>query len=589
MRLLTLLLSLLLQTPICAQQSRGSGQVVSIKPSKPTGAFYASSWAVVIGIDQYEKWQPLQYAVKDAWAVREKLLTLDFPESNIFVLTDGQASKKNIEHLLGEELPARMGVEDRAFVYFAGHGQTETLASGGEEGYLVPVDGDRKNWYSTCISMRKISELSDRMRAKHVFYAIDACYSGLAFMRGERNFDPDEQNYLEKVSGYRARQLVTAGRADESVLEVGGHGVFTRYLLMGLSGEADKTRPFNVITGDELGIYLAGEVALATRNAQTPQYGRLQGEGQFLFLMDGFELAASDTALAAPKPIVFGHLQVNVTVPSSLVYVNGTYRGMASPESPLELQNAGAGEVEVRVVADGYQDLSKKLELKPEGWTQGIFDLPGISARDIPDRGSGMRLIDDMAAVADFNMDRFEVTNTQYAAFLNEKENKRVQGETWMKMEPDAGIETINGRYVVRPTHENHPVVRVTWFGANAYCEWAGKRLPTDKEWLRACQGQTGRAFAWGSKFDESAVNIDGPDIYPRTSPVGHFKAGLSEEGVADLSGNVWEWTNTRTFGGKRVVRGGSFLGNAGAARCTSRESLGPTEQGIDVGFRCVK
>jgi hypothetical protein len=93
MYFLPTLFFLFLALPADAQQNRGSGQIVLHEPSAIPGAFYANSWAVVIGMYQYEKWTPLQYAVNDAKAVRDKLITLGFPAANISMLTEKITSR----------------------------------------------------------------------------------------------------------------------------------------------------------------------------------------------------------------------------------------------------------------------------------------------------------------------------------------------------------------------------------------------------------------------------------------------------------------------------------------------------------------
>lgn len=248
---------------------------------------YDASWAVVIGIDQYENWPSLQYAVNGAKAAREKLLALGFPKENIFFLIDAQATKDRIEWVLGDELPRMAGQNDRVFLYFAGHGQTEGLPGHDQEGYIVPVDGDKSNLLSTCISMKTLRQFSDRIAAKHMFYAMDACYSGLALVPGEE-LDPKDRRYLQKVARLPARQLVTAGSAGEGVIERDGYGAFTKALLTALDGGADRFPPFGVLTGSELGIYLKTVVSVETNNAETPLFGRLSaGKGEFMFLLEG--------------------------------------------------------------------------------------------------------------------------------------------------------------------------------------------------------------------------------------------------------------------------------------------------------------
>jgi uncharacterized caspase-like protein len=275
-----------LSLPASAQQTRGL-KVITRTPDGEVLELYDNSWAVVVGIDDYQKWPPLHYAVNDARDVRDRLMKLGFPKENIMFLTDKMATKDQIELVLGDELRRKVGPNDRVFIYFAGHGQTEELPGGKQEGYIVPVDGDKSNLFSTCVSMASVRMFSERMSAKHVFYVIDACYSGLALMRGGE-LNPQDQQYLRKVARFPARQLVTAGSAGEQVIEQSGHGAFTRALLVALEGSADKVPPYGVLTGSEIGNYLQPVVSVETNNAQTPQFGRLAaGEGEFIFLLEG--------------------------------------------------------------------------------------------------------------------------------------------------------------------------------------------------------------------------------------------------------------------------------------------------------------
>lgn len=246
-------------------------------------AGYRKSWAVVIGINNYQKWPKLEYAVNDAESVAKLLYKLGFGKDDVIMLLDKEATQQNILRVLGDELYAKTQDEDRVFIFFAGHGQTQDLPTGSKVGYIIPIDGDLNNYYSTAISMRQLQDLSDRLRAKHIFYAMDSCFSGLLLrMRGE---SPGEYPFLEQTT-VRVRQVLTAGSEGEEVVEVGGHGLFTKVLLEALEGKADLNGD-GLIPASELYQFLTPRVLALSQNTQNPVFGRLdQGRGEFVFLLN---------------------------------------------------------------------------------------------------------------------------------------------------------------------------------------------------------------------------------------------------------------------------------------------------------------
>ena len=252
-------------------------------PAIGTGNFYSSSWAVVVGINDYQTWPPLNYAVNDARSVRSKLLDLGFESGKIFELYNREATKENILRVVADELPRETGPNDRVLLFFAGHGQTEELPGGIKRGFLIPVDGDLNNLYAKSIPMNVVADISQRIPAKHILFLMDACYSGLAFARSSP-MSSQTPGYLEKITSARARQIITAGGAGEQVVEREGHGLFTKRLLEAFDGGADLNSD-GVLTALELGNYLRSKVSAESANRQTPVFGTLEGEGEFVFLM----------------------------------------------------------------------------------------------------------------------------------------------------------------------------------------------------------------------------------------------------------------------------------------------------------------
>lgn len=245
-------------------------------------ALYGKSFAIVIGINEYEKWPGLEFAVADANAVKLTLQKTGFDD--ITVIMDQDATQRRILTELFHILPQKVGRNDRVLFYFAGHGQTADVSGGGKKGYIIPVDAEADSYASSAISMEQIRSLSSRIAAKHIFYVMDCCYSGLGLNRSAGVW-PGISDYLRKVSAMRVVQIITAGGQGEQVQEKEGHGLFTSYFLAAIEGEADLNKD-NVVTGTELGAYLRPTVSNASRQTQTPLFGRLEGEGEFLFFVD---------------------------------------------------------------------------------------------------------------------------------------------------------------------------------------------------------------------------------------------------------------------------------------------------------------
>jgi hypothetical protein len=228
----------------------------------------AKRWGVVIGINNYQQISPLNYAVNDAKAVGSKLTNLGFDE--VIYLENEAATKSGIEGTLNE-LVNKVGPDDTVVVFFAGHGNTVEMANGSRMGYWVPFDGNMDQAIATGISMDTVRLLSQAIPARYLLYLIDACYSGLAL----------RQMWPGEGEGF-VRQIITAGRSGEEVVEIEGHGIFTRLLLQAFDGAADVNRDGRMSVS-ELGVFLQSEVSHQSHQEQNPLFGRWSGEEELVF------------------------------------------------------------------------------------------------------------------------------------------------------------------------------------------------------------------------------------------------------------------------------------------------------------------
>ena len=229
------------------------------------------------------------------------------------------------------------------------------------------------------------------------------------------------------------------------------------------------------------------------------------------------------------------------------------------------------------------------------------------------------------AHTAPFFIDTAPVTNAQYAAFIDSggyadqrwwseagwahvQHAKLVAPRFWERV----GSEWYRDRFgVVAPVVPDEPVVHVSFFEAEAYATWAGKRLPTEVEWEKAARFDpaTGRSrrYPWGDEEPtEKHANLGQRHLQP--APVGAYPAGASPLGVHQLIGDVWEWTSSdfhgytgfevfpyaeysQVFFGPeyKVLRGGSFGADPAAVRSTFRNWDYPIRRQIFAGFRCAR
>lgn len=207
-------------------------------------------------------------------------------------------------------------------------------------------------------------------------------------------------------------------------------------------------------------------------------------------------------------------------------------------------------------------------------------------------------------ALDSFWVDQAEVTNAQIAAFLNARGNQEEGGVTWLDLQnEDCLIEWVGDEFRPKSGYADHPVIEVSWYGAAAYCEWAGAWLPTEAEWEYAGRGSEGRIYPWGSDAPTCEL-AQFRACSGRTVPVGSLLDGASWCQALDMAGNVWEWVadwygdyssawrlnpTGPSSGERRVLRGGSFHFGPYSMRGTNRNSHRPDFTNYSSGFRCAR
>lgn len=193
-----------------------------------------------------------------------------------------------------------------------------------------------------------------------------------------------------------------------------------------------------------------------------------------------------------------------------------------------------------------------------------------------------------------YYMDKYEVTQAEYDRFV--KMTKR--GKPFVPVFDDDPSKILKPEYAA---------MGMSWFDAAAYCQWAGKRLPTEAEWEKVAKGEGNRKYPWGEAMGPKYANLDGEeDGYKYLAPPGKFEAGRSYYGLYDMAGNVAEWVvdnyddkyYAKTIyrdpkgpeeGQNKVIRGGSWRESPNGARVAKRFQAKPWRTDATIGFRCAK
>lgn len=574
-------------------------------------ALYDQSHALLIGVSDYTHgWNDLENVNKELDEVQAVLETQRF---NVVRVTNPTAIALKAAF---EDFISRYGYHkgNRLLFYYSGHGHSDEYY-----GYLVPSDApdpseNEAGFFHKALDMNQLMAWARRIRAKHVLFLFDSCFSGAVFKA--RNLPKQEERYIRRATSKAVRQFITAGSAGETVP---AESTFTPAFVDALrEGKGDLNKD-GYVTGTELGVYLAQEVP--NYEDQSPQYGKIKdyrlAQGDFVFFLQGRPgyLLSPGLVNAPPPPVEFlGHLQVNVTVPQSRVFVNDRLLGKASPGRPLNLPNLPTGRVKVKVTAKDYKPQTQWVTIHHLQWSQPVFKLnlqgpedcwswqekgnvctesaTGMAFEWVPggcfqmgrNRGETDERPSHEVCLDSFWMGKYEVTQGQ-----------------WEKI---AGS---NPAYFKRG--DTHPVENVSWYDIEDFIEklnargQGGFRLPTEAEWEYACRsGGKNQKYCGGSELDRVAWYAENSD--GKTHPVG--KKSANGLGLFDMSGNVWEWVadwyNKKYYyssprdnpkgpdrGAFRVNRGGSWYNVQAVVRAANRLYEEPGIHRKYVGFRLVR
>ncbi len=630
--IIILVAQLLLVNSLLAQSSQNKGMKRPNKLSEilPDDYVYRNGWVLAVGINEYPGLPPqkqLRYAVADAEALVQLLQEkFGFDKSHIFLLKNEKATKKNIiDKLYAFADRESVSEDDCMLFFFSGHGQTVAFPRGGEMGFLIPYDAkidlstksNPAEYQRSCIAMRELHQTSKAIPARHRLFIIDACYSGLV-LPSQRGLGTRIQGYLKKIAKTPTQEMITAGGKDEESEERPdlGHGVLTYKLLRGLEDELADQNNDGVITGMELYAYLGNAVMEMTDAKQTPQFGK-EDEGEFLFI-----------PLEKPKPSGISEysLSINSNPEGSTVSINGQSKGI----TPLiiKLNEKPNQQIVIKISKTGFKTIEKKIELT-SGQLDFNFQLQQSISLPVNNQlaetlnnvsgeskitgndGTPMVLIpagefamgsnnsnvdygvntEHKVYLDAFYIDVYEVTNERYRKFVE---------ATGHPAPPSWKDNSLND--------PKQPVVDVTWEDAVAYCQWAGKRLPTEAEWEKAARGGLiGKLYPWDDDISHEKANyisVSGRDIWNSPAPVGSFEP--NGYGIYDMAGNVWEWcadwysdgyyaqssaSNPKgpDSGESKVLRGGSWNVGIEYLYTSKRYARSPQAKYYrDHGFRCA-
>lgn len=551
--------------------------------------------ALIIGNSAYPT-SPLRNPVNDARAMARTLRDLGFE-----VLAHENLGQKEMRRAI-IRFGDRLRVGGVGLFFYAGHG----LQVAGRN-YMVPVDADMKSEAEVEVESVDVAAVLARLETAQNrvnIVILDACRDN-PFARRFRSAARGLAA-IDAPTGTLIAYATAPGRVARD--GEGANGVYTAELLKAVHAPGLKI--------EDVFKRVRQAVRTQTRGEQVP-WESSSLEGDFVFVPAGSQVAAVPAPLEPPKPTIreeirqqVGSLVLSAKIDGVEVFLGDQRIGDTKQGRALVVENLAAGAHRLTARRQGYKNWEREVQVAANQRAEVVIDIealrpePPVTARTedgselvlVPAggfwMGSGDGVGHDMPRhrvyLDAFHIDKHEVTNTLYQRFMNatgHREPRYVQDSKW--------------------NHPRQPVVGVSWHDAEAYCRWAGKRLPTEAEWEKAARGTDERRYPWGNEWDKNRANGSESGI-GRTTPVGQYPGGASPYGAEDMAGNVSEWVadwydanyyqgsperNPRgpEFGSAKVVRGGSYYYQPLNVRSSLRNHHSPDNRFDDFGFRCAK
>lgn len=550
--------------------------------------------AVIVGVNKYKHADinDLQFAVQDAAEMHGFLSSL--PPADRFEQINFLPEPADDEVLQALEKARRgLGRGDLLFFYFSGHGVQQQngpllllcpsaipdVLSEGTNGAIPHTfldriartsDFDCLFIFDACRNafLRSKGASDSLMRSSSILRDIGsgqrACHDSVCVKLWSCNDGEQAQEVPDLKAGIftvalveTLREALRQGRV--AVNEALMRGVTER--MRRLTGGALEQRPAHnaVPAGAEL-VLCGGETAAVAVGGPPPPIRPFSPESGRL------------TPIVEPAPVV--------PLVRGRFWKSRTFKVVVLVLLVLAvIAGAAAGFLRLRQ-KDGETPTHLMVEIPGGAFTAGmeLADVPE-SLRDY----AGVEKLTQggrrRAYVPAFKIDKYEVTNEEYAAF--------VKATAWPPP-------THWGGPVPPPELARHPVVNVTYRDAEAYARWAGKRLPTSDEWEKSARGVDARVYPWGNTFLQGCCNSDESGL-EGTSPVDGFPNDRSPYGVVGMGGNVAEWTSSFELNEdgnqSRVVCGGSWYeaGEIVAIASFRRFAVGEDVSRDDLGFRCAR